>query len=193
MRTFLHEKSSSSTSPFFLATRFNHISLASPAHPYPSPTHKRSLDLFFFLFCILYANGRANDFFLPFCSPRTRGSSRQSRSAENTKHKEESVCSFRTQKNPFLSNMTNKIFFVTFLQILFSFTQKGRRSLHFYAFLTTPNHFPPFFSSFSVHPSRMPLLPAVHSDISGRKCRAGFFAAAAAAPILVQDFLHLFF
>lgn len=53
--------------------------------------YKRSADLFFFLFCILYTNGRASDFFLPFCSPRARGSSRQSRSAENTKHKEESV------------------------------------------------------------------------------------------------------
>ena len=148
MRTFLHEKSSSSTSPFFLATRFNHISLASPAHPYPSPTHKRSLDLFFFLFCILYANGRANDFFLPFCSPRTRGSSRQSRSAENTKHKEESVCSFRTQKNPFLSNMTNKLIFVMLLQIsVFFYFQKGE-SLRLSTILITPAYFPsPFLSS----------------------------------------------
>lgn len=53
--------------------------------------YKRSADLFFFLFCILYTNGRASDFFLPFCSPRARSSSRQSRSAENTKHEEESV------------------------------------------------------------------------------------------------------
>ena len=53
--------------------------------------YKRSSDLFFFLFCILYTNGRASDFFLPFCSPRARGSTRQSRSAENTKHKEESI------------------------------------------------------------------------------------------------------
>lgn len=99
MRTFLHEKSSSSASPFLLATRFNHISLASPAHPYPSPTHKRSLDLFFFLFCILYMNGRASDFFLPFCSPRARGSSRQSRSAENT----------NIRRNPSWKNRLNRI------------------------------------------------------------------------------------
>lgn len=91
MRTFLHEKSSSSTSLFLLATRFNHLSLASSAHLHSNPIHKRSLDLFFFLFCILDANGRASDFFLPFCSLRAPGSSRQSRSAENTKHKEESV------------------------------------------------------------------------------------------------------
>lgn len=148
MRTFLHEKSSSSTSLFLLATRFNHLSLASSAHLHSNPIHKRSLDLFFFLFCILDANGRASDFFLPFCSLRAPGSSRQSRSAENTKHKEESVCSFRTQKNPFLSNMTNKIIFVMLLQISFFFYFQKGESLRLSTILITPAYFPsPFLSS----------------------------------------------
>lgn len=72
------------------------LSPSSPAHFHTQPTRGLPTSCsfsnsFFFLFCILYKNGCASDFFLPFCSPRAPGSSRQSRSAENTKHKEESI------------------------------------------------------------------------------------------------------
>ena len=102
MRIFLHEKSSSSTYPFLPATKLYPPHPALPTHPHKAhsrqtqPTRGLSTSCSFFnpfslLFCILYTNGCASDFFLPFCSPRARGSSRQSRSAENTKHKEKSI------------------------------------------------------------------------------------------------------